>query len=421
MGNIREILSHLPGGDCSGRGGCGFTSCQQCAEAMEKAGDTKATTLCPAASQAQVDAIAKALGCEAGVAKDEVAFIRCSGEAAGKARFAAMGCKSCEEARKSGFLEGECSYGCMGIGSCIEACKFNAMKLEDGRIVIDREKCNGCGACLSLCPNTIITLVPREATNFIPCASQNNEEKTRALCGHGCIGCKECEEACPEGAVKVINNCAVIDYSKCVGCVACTVKCKKKIIVDTLHDLTKVKESVAFVRCTGGKKAKEKFDALGVENCKDASKIRTREMGLCTYGCVGFGECTKVCRYDAIHVVDGTAVVDPDKCVGCLDCTFACPNHLIVEVPFKGAKAVACASEAPRAEREKVCDTGCIGCGDCAANCPNGAISVQGGHAVVDTSICEDCGVCTYMCSRSVLRAMEVDESNYLQHQALGR
>ena len=39
------------------------------------------------------------------------------------------------------------------------------------------------------------------------------------------------------------------------------------------------------------------------------------------------GNCTKVCRYDAIHVVEGTAEVDPEKCVGCKDCTYACINH----------------------------------------------------------------------------------------------
>ena len=56
------------------------------------------------------------------------------------------------------------------------------------------------------------------------------------------------KRACPEGAVSIVNNHAVIDYDKCVGCVACTVKCRKKIIVDTLHDLTKVKEKVAFCK-----------------------------------------------------------------------------------------------------------------------------------------------------------------------------
>lgn len=347
-----------------------------------------------------------------------VAFIRCGGQAAGTKRLSQ--CESCQDAKDMGFLDGECQYGCMGIGSCIKSCKENAIVKEDGKIKIDKEKCNGCKDCLGVCPQNLIVMVPREATNFIPCASQNNEEKTRQVCGYGCIGCGECEEACPEGAVKVVNNCAVIDYDKCVGCVACTVKCKKKIIIDELHDLTKVKETVAFVRCQGGKKAKAKFDALGVETCADASKIRSEAMGICTYGCAGLGECTKVCRYDAIHVVNGSAKVDPDKCVGCLDCTYACPNHLIVEVPYKGSKIVACASEASPEVRQKVCDNGCIGCGDCVANCPNGALCVQNGHAVVNSELCENCGVCTYMCSRHVLNEQQVPESNYLQHKALG-
>lgn len=62
--------------------------------------------------------------------------------------------------------------------------------------------------------------------------------------------------ACPNDAIEMVvgdkidGRYAKIDYSKCEGCVTCTVKCRKKIIVDTLHDLTKLKEDVAFVKCS---------------------------------------------------------------------------------------------------------------------------------------------------------------------------
>lgn len=412
---VKKIIKLLPGGDCRGYGGCGHKSCKACAEAIVSGAPTN---LCPACKTEAVVQIAEILGVTPAEVTENQAFIKCGGDAAGKKRLA--GCSSCEDAKKDGFMPGECQYGCMGIGSCIERCNFDAMKLVDGNIVIDEEKCNGCMACIGVCPNELIIMVPKEATNFIPCASKNDEETTRAICGHGCIGCGECETACPQDAVQIINNCAVIDYDKCVGCVACTVKCKKKIIVDKIHDLTKVKDTVAFVKCRGGKKTKAKFDALGIENCKDASKVRSAAMGLCTYGCVGLGECTEVCRFDAIHIVDGTAKVDPEKCVGCLDCTFACPNKLIEAVPYKGSKLVACSSTANREEKQKVCDTGCIGCADCASNCPNGAVSVINNCAAVDTALCENCGVCTYMCSRHVLTEQAVEEYNYLQHKALG-
>ena len=36
-----------------------------------------------------------------------------------------------------------------------------------------------------------------------------------------------------------------------------------------------------------------------------------------TFACIGLGDCTKVCKFDAIHIVDGVAKVDKDKCTGC--------------------------------------------------------------------------------------------------------
>nr|WP_315024713.1 4Fe-4S binding protein [uncultured Aminipila sp.] len=411
----KEITEILPGGDCGGYGGCNCGSCYACAMAITEGASV---ALCPACSMDDVFAIAQVMNAEPVPVVDEIAFIRCAGEAAGKKRLTSS--TSCDEAVKKGFLKDECKYGCIGIGSCIERCKFDAMSLVDGVVKIDKEKCNGCRACIGMCPQELIIMVPRDATNFIPCASKADEQTTRKICGSGCIGCGDCEEACPENAITIIDNCAVIDYDKCVGCVACTVKCRKKIIVDELHDLTKLKDKVAFVRCRGGKKANAKFKALGVETCADASKIRSEAMDICQIGCVGLGACTKVCRYDAIAVVDGTAHVDPDKCVGCLDCVAACPNELIVEVPYVGSKLVACASTYNCDEKLRVCGEGCIGCGDCASNCPNGAITIKDLHAVVDNNLCENCSICSYMCSRTALVEMVVPEANYLQRKALG-
>jgi electron transport complex protein RnfB len=40
----------------------------------------------------------------------------------------------------------------------------------------------------------------------------------------------KCEKTCPEGAIKVENNLATIDYSKCTGCGACHDVCPVKCI-----------------------------------------------------------------------------------------------------------------------------------------------------------------------------------------------
>lgn len=418
----KRILALLPGVDCGGFGGCGHPSCAACAEAIAEGGSI---TLCPAADSAAVAEIAEIMGVEPVEVEAKVAFIKCAGSAAGKERFA--GCESCDAAKAAGFAKGECAYGCMGIGTCIERCKFDAMKLEDGNVIIDREKCSGCEACLSGCIQEIIEMIPKDATNFIPCSSKADEKNTLNVCGYGCIGCGDCALACPKDAItmvmgdKVDGRYAAIDYSKCEGCVTCTVKCRKKIIVDTLHDLTKAKEEVAFVKCTGGSWGNIKLKKAGFESCSDVvnAKLDLDAMDVCEYSCVGFGDCVKACRYDAVTNQYGIASVDPDKCVGCGDCMRACPRNKIEMVPYIGVKQAACESEAESERRMEVCGMGCIGCGDCADNCPNDAIEMIEGHPYIDHEKCLNCGVCSYVCTRGLIKERPVPEYNYIQREAL--
>ena len=417
--SVKQILDLLPGVDCGGFGGCGFPTCKACAEAIADGGSP---ALCPAVDSDMVAKIAEIMNVEPACAKDQVAFVRCAGTAAMSERFA--GCASCDEARSKGFSKGECKYGCLGLGTCIERCKFDAMKLEDGHIIIDREKCTGCEACVGGCAQQIIEMVPREATNFIPCSSKSDEAETLATCNYGCIGCGDCQVSCPKDAIKMVvgqsitGRYAAIDYTKCEGCITCTVKCRKKIIIDTLHDLAKAKEQVAFVRCVGGIKAKRKLTEAGIESCKDAADFDLDGNDICEYSCLGLGDCVKACRYGAISTEMGVAKVDPDKCVGCGDCMRACPRNKIVISSYKGVKQIACSSEADPKRRMQVCGTGCIACGDCVENCPQNAITMTDGNPFIDQDKCVNCGVCTYLCSRSTILERLVPEYNYLQMDA---
>lgn len=418
--SAKQIMTLLPGVDCGGFGGCGYSTCEECAVAIAEGASV---AQCPACNSDAVAAIAEIMGVDAVEVEDKTAFIKCSGDAAGKARFAGM--SSCNEAKESGFLDTECKWGCIGLGSCTQRCEFGAMELKDGKVVINKEKCTGCMACVSACPQKLISMVPKDASNFIPCSSKENEKKTFETCGFGCIGCGDCALACPKGAItmvmgdKVDGRYAAIDYSKCEGCVTCTVKCRKKIIVDTYHDLTKVKEEVAFVKCVGGISGNKKLKAVGIEDCAEAEKLDLKSMGICEHSCTGMGNCTKACRFDAISVKSGVALVDADKCVGCGDCMRACPRNMIIMAPYKGAKQMACSSTAPAEERMKVCKVGCIACGDCADNCPNGAISMVNGNPQINDELCENCGVCTYVCSRRLISERKVPEYNYMQINAM--
>lgn len=87
----------------------------------------------------------------------------------------------------------------------------------------------------------------------------------------------------------------------------------------------------------------------------------------CAYGCLGLGDCVRACDYDAIHIVDGLATVDYEKCVGCGACARACPRNIISMTPFKRGRmlAVACSNKDFGKDVKAVCKVGCIGCTAC--------------------------------------------------------
>ena len=104
----------------------------------------------------------------------------------------------------------------------------------------------------------------------------------------------------------------------------------------------------------------------GDQTCAAATLV-TDVQG-CTYGCLGFGDCTRACLFDALHVVDGLATVDYEKCVGCGACAKVCPRNIITITPFKAEQilAVTCANKDKGKDVMSVCNVGCIGCGACA-------------------------------------------------------
>lgn len=45
---------------------------------------------------------------------------------------------------------------CKGCGACISVCPTDSIKLVDNKAVIDPLTCIGCGACTMVCPNQAI-------------------------------------------------------------------------------------------------------------------------------------------------------------------------------------------------------------------------------------------------------------------------
>ena len=173
-----------------------------------------------------------------------------------------------------------------------------------------------------------------------------------------------------------------------------------------------VTRKVALVRCSGhrtvdasGKEqgARMKGDYEGFKDCLAASKVGGNGPLACKFGCLGFGNCVKACKYDAIHIVDGIAKVDSEKCTGCMACAAACPRKIIVPVDYDKHVLIACASHAKGAVTVRGCTQGCIGCGLCTKICPHEAITVEQNLAVIDYSKCTSCGLCAAVCPKKLI------------------
>lgn len=272
---------------------------------------------------------------------------------------------------------------------------------KEVRKLLPGTDCTGRGGCgFATCDECAAAIAEGGPANLCPACKEEDIAAIVALTGGELVPARQ-ETA----------------FIKCSGCAACTVSCRKKIIVDTYHDLTKLKSTVSFVRCRGGWHNHEVYAKAGATSCREAVKMALD--GHCNYGCAGFGDCVKACRFDALEIVQGTAKVNPDKCVGCTACVHVCPQELPVIVPYKGAKMVPCASKDDPEVRKQLCWVGCIGCGDCVDNCPDGLIHLEDGRAVIEPDRCEDCNICSYVCPNGVITAREMPEFTYVQVRAM--
>ena len=221
------ILGVLPGNNC---GGCGYPGCSGLAAAI--AAGNAPIDQCPVGGAPVAAKIGEIMGVEAGEQVRMVAYVHCAGtnEQAGQ-DYEYTGVKDC--AMMSFVQNGgpkSCNYGCHGYGDCVKACPFDAIHIVDGISVVDQEACKACGKCVAACPKKLIELVPYEKKVRVRCSSCDKGKDVMSACKVGCIGCKMCEKTCKFDAIKVENNIARIDYSKCIGCGVCALKCPKKII-----------------------------------------------------------------------------------------------------------------------------------------------------------------------------------------------
>lgn len=129
---------------------------------------------------------------------------------------------------------------------------------------------------------------------------------------------------------------------------------------------------VALVKCNGTVEAShDKYNYQGLEDCRVQIALFGGKKA-CSYGCIGCGTCEKACPFDAIHVINGVALVNRDKCVACGKCVDVCPKNIIELVSFNLKHAVLCSSHDKGKDARANCNNSCIGCSICARTYPEG-------------------------------------------------
>lgn len=144
---------------------------------------------------------------------------------------------------------------------------------------------------------------------------------------------------------------------------------------------------VARLACAGGANvALNHARYTGWQTCRGAALVAGGGKA-CSWGCLGFGDCARVCQFDAIRMNEHLLpVVDEAKCTACGDCVEICPKQLFSIHPVSHRLWVACRNLLHGEAAEAVCEVACTACGRCAADAPPGLIQIVHNLAVVDYS-----------------------------------
>lgn len=213
--------------------------------------------------------------------------------------------------------------------------------------------------------------------------------------GCGFAGCANMAEALVKGA----DN-GTIEGLRCpVGGDAVMAQVAQHLGMEA----TKSEPMVAVVRCNGTCEHRPRIvEYDGLQTCA-AVNASGRGETACGYGCLGCGDCTRACQFDAIHMNPETGLpeVDEDKCTACGACAKACPRH-IIELRKKGPRGmriyVQCVNKDKGAVARKGCEVACIGCGKCQRTCQFDAITIENNLSYIDYKKCRLCTKCVSEC-----------------------
>jgi RnfABCDGE-type electron transport complex B subunit len=196
------------------------------------------------------------------------------------------------------------------------------------------------------------------------------------------------------------TNCGACGYPGCrafaealVTCEALPGKCtvssddgRAEIAAYLGVDVGAEERRVARLACAGGiNVARNHARYVGHQSCRSAALVAGGGKG-CFWGCLGLGDCERVCDFDAIVMDEySLPVVIEDLCTACNDCVEICPKDLFSIHPASHRLWVACKNLEFGDAILDDCEVGCTACGRCAMDAP-GLIEMRDNLAVVDYS-----------------------------------
>lgn len=126
---------------------------------------------------------------------------------------------------------------CTGCGACVTACPEGIVTLDEKhRAIVDFQRgeglCSFCGACAEACPEPVF---------LAPAARSASPPWTlRVTIGSDCLThdgvmCQSCKDACGDGAIRFVYAAGrvpqpVVDLERCTGCGGCVAPCPASAI-----------------------------------------------------------------------------------------------------------------------------------------------------------------------------------------------
>ncbi len=208
---------------------------------------------------------------------------------------------ACVQAADQGSIEGlNCPVGGQPVMEKVASILGMQVVASSPKLAVVR--CNG------TCANR-----PRviDYDGYTSCKVANATSMGETLCQYGCLGCGDCVSACQFDAIKMNDETGLpeVDPVKCTACGACAKSCPRNII--EIREVKGNKKMGVVVRCMN----------------KEKGAIAKKA---CSVACIGCQKCVKVCAFDAVHVENFLAYIDPSKCRNCRKCEQECPQKTII-------------------------------------------------------------------------------------------